>query len=269
MKMKHLALLCDPITHEELELKEAIYQGNEIIGGALVSSTSSYPIINGIPRFVLDQGYSDNFGFQWNRWARVQFEDQNIDRPMEGHTTGMFETITGFTPDTLRGKTVLDMGCGPGRFSDVALTMGASVVAMDYSTAIDAAKSNFVGKDADILFVQGDVLQMPLRSESIDYSFTIGVLHHTPNPAKGVKEGYRVTRGGGADCYTCLWCWGLLHVPNSAILAKCFFKAQTFLRSLPAVDVFLFLRNAWFCAGKNLAATELSATGSFPHCLAA
>lgn len=250
MKMKHLALLCDPITHEELELKEAIYQGNEIIGGALVSSTSSYPIINGIPRFVLDQGYSDNFGFQWNRWARVQFEDQNIDRPMEGHTTGMFETITGFTPDTLRGKTVLDMGCGPGRFSDVALTMGASVVAMDYSTAIDAAKSNFVGKDADILFVQGDVLQMPLRSESIDYSFTIGVLHHTPNPAKGVKEGYRVTRGGGLIAIRVYGAGGFYTYPTVRFWRSVFLKLKPFFGHYPPLMYSYFFGTLGFALGK-------------------
>ena len=121
MKKKHLTLLCDPITNEDLDLKDAVYQGDKIASGALISSASSYPIIDGIPRFVSDEGYSDNFGYQWNRWARVQFEDQNIDQSKQGHTTRMFETSTGFTPATLRGKTVLDMGCGPGRFSDVAV----------------------------------------------------------------------------------------------------------------------------------------------------
>jgi ubiquinone/menaquinone biosynthesis C-methylase UbiE len=153
--------------------------------------------VNGIPRFVRDEGYSDNFGYQWNRWARVQFEDQNINGPMEGHTTRMFQTITQFSADILRGKTVLDMGCGPGRFSDVAASMGASVVALDYSTAIDAAKANFAGKGADILFVQGDALRLPLKDNSVDFTFTIGVLHHTPDPAAGVTEAHRVTRGGG------------------------------------------------------------------------
>jgi SAM-dependent methyltransferase len=197
MKLHHLSLLCDPETHEDLTLVDAIYDGDEVISGALVSPSHSYPITLGIPRFVSDEGYSDNFGYQWNRWARVQFEDQNIDGPMDGHTTRMFETITGFSADTLRGKTVLDMGCGPGRFTDVAVSMGASVVALDYSSAIDAAQANFAGKAADILFVQGDALRLPLKDNSVDVSFTIGVLHHTPSPATGVGEAQRVTREGG------------------------------------------------------------------------
>ena len=196
MKLHHLPLLCDPHTREDLTLEGAVFEGDEIISGTLLSPSHSYPIIRGIPRFVSDEGYSDNFGYQWNRWARIQFEDQNVGGPMQGHTRGMFKKITLFSTERLRGKTVLDMGCGPGRFTDVALGMGASVIALDYSSAIDAAQTNFSGKNADVLFVQGDVLRLPLKDNSVDYSFSIGVLHHTPSPATGVREAYRVTNGG-------------------------------------------------------------------------
>ena len=197
MKNHHLLLLCDPETREDLSLIDPIYVGDEIHRGHLVSPSNSYPITNGIPRFVRDEGYSDNFGYQWNRWAQVQFEDQNLGGPMQGHTTAMFEAITGFTRESLNGKTVLDMGCGPGRFTDVAVNIGANVVALDYSSAIDAAKANFVGKKADILFVQGDALCLPLKDNSVDFSFSIGVLHHTPWPTIGVLEAQRVTGRGG------------------------------------------------------------------------
>jgi len=197
MKPHHLCLLCDPQTREDLILVEAVYEGDEIVSGTLVSPSHRYPITRGIPRFVRDEGYSDNFGYQWNRWARVQFEDRNVGGPMQGHTTRMFETITGFTADTLRGKTVLDMGCGPGRFTDVAVSMGANVVALDYSSAIEAARANFTGRKVDILFVQGDALCLPLQNSSVDFSFSIGVLHHTPAPAAGVKEAHRITKVGG------------------------------------------------------------------------
>lgn len=197
MKTKHLPFLCDPETHEGLQLEDAVYDGEEIVGGTLRSPTNAYSITNGIPRFVKDEGYSDNFGYQWNRWARVQFEDQNIGGPMQNHTTNMFKTITQFSSEKLCGKTVLDIGCGPGRFTDVAVHMGASVIALDYSSAIDAAKANFAGQDADILFVQGDALRMPIKTDSVDFSFSIGVLHHTPSPSSGVREAFRVTRGGG------------------------------------------------------------------------
>ena len=36
------------------------------------------------------------------------------------------------------GKWVLDAGCGMGRFAEIALKIGAQVVALDYSNAVDA-----------------------------------------------------------------------------------------------------------------------------------
>lgn len=197
MKITHLKYLCDPETREELVLESASSVDNEIVSGILVSPSNRYPIINGIPRFVRDEGYSDNFGFQWNRWARVQFEDQNFGGAMEQHTTNMFKSITGFSGEILKGKSVLDMGCGPGRFTDVVANMGATVIALDYSSAIDAAKENFNEISSDILFVQGDALKLPIKTDSLDYVFTIGVLHHTPSPESGVREAWRVLRPSG------------------------------------------------------------------------
>lgn len=197
MKINHLKFLCDPETQEELKLEIFTANDNEVITGMLVSASNRYPIINGIPRFVSNEGYSDNFGYQWNRWARVQFEDQNCGGPMELHTTNMFKSISGFTSEDLVGKTVLDMGCGPGRFTDVAANMGATVIALDYSSAIDAAKENFKGTNLDIIFVQGDALKLPIKTNSLDYAFSIGVLHHTPSPETGVLEAWRVLRLGG------------------------------------------------------------------------
>ena len=131
MKLNHIIYLCDPETHADLKLEDAVFVGDEIVSGTLRSPTNAFPITRGIPRFVKDEGYSDNFGYQWNRWARVQFEDRNIGGPMQGHTTTMFKAITQFSTEKLRGKLVLDIGCGPGRFTDVSLAMGASVIALD------------------------------------------------------------------------------------------------------------------------------------------
>ncbi len=119
MKEIHIQFLCDPLTREDLVLEEAEFIGNEIEGGVLRSPSNCYPIKKGIPRFVSDDGYSDNFGYQWNRWSRIQFEDENIGKPMQGHTTRMFESITQFSSEKINTKIVIDVGCGPGRFTEL------------------------------------------------------------------------------------------------------------------------------------------------------
>ena len=197
MRYEYLKFLKCPVTGEDLELEVYKENDGEILSGKLFSSQAEFQITNGIPRFVKDEGYSDNFGWQWNRWARVQFEDENVGRPMAGHTTKMFQAITELTSEKLKDKTILDIGCGPGRFIDISRNLGAKlVIAVDYSSAIDAAKDNF--KDTTgIFFVQGDALNLPFKKELFDFAYSIGVLHHTPNPIKGVQEVSRVLRQGG------------------------------------------------------------------------
>ncbi len=195
MHKKFIKILRDPLTGEDLELIVNEENSSEVLSGKLVSSSNTYEISNGIPRFVKDEGYSDNFGWQWNKWARVQFEDENIGRPMEGYSKNMFSTITEFSRSEIQNKLVLDIGCGSGRFTDIVSNMGATTIALDYSNAIDAAKDNVTNKN--VLFIQGDALLLPIKNEVIDFSYSIGVLHHTPNPKKGVEEAYRVLKKDG------------------------------------------------------------------------
>ena len=35
---------------------------------------NSFPIINGVPRFVEVHNYTDNFGFQWNKFQKTQID---------------------------------------------------------------------------------------------------------------------------------------------------------------------------------------------------
>ena len=56
----------------------------------------------------------------------------------------------------------------------------------DYNrAAVEVARCNFDG-DPDTLVIQGDILHPPFRADSFDGGFTIGVLHHTPDPSAGL-----------------------------------------------------------------------------------
>ena len=241
MKEIHIQFLCDPLTREDLVLEEAEFIGNELEGGVLRSPSNCYPIKKGIPRFVNDEGYSDNFGYQWNRWSRIQFEDENVGKPMQGHTTRMFESITQLSPEKINKKVVIDVGCGPGRFTDVVASMGATVIALDYSSAIDAAKANFAGKNVDVCFVQGDALQSPIKSNCVDSAFSIGVLHHTPSPAKGVQEVYRVLKNNGEFAIRVYAADGFYTYPMVCFWRNVFIKLrQLFGHYPPLIYTYLF-----------------------------
>ena len=198
MHPKFLHLLCCPETREALTLDAQVTLQNGTVWAGTLNSPSGrqYPVVRGVPRFVEREQYAASFGWEWGRWPRVQFESENAGGAMAGHTTRMWERITGAGPEDVAAKTVVDFGCGPGRFLDVARRKGALAVGVDLSGAVDAARTNF-GDDPDVLIVQGDLLRPPFREGAFDGGFTIGVLHHTPQPEEGLRSLARCVRPGG------------------------------------------------------------------------
>src|ERR1035437_9348500 len=91
-----------------------------------------YPNVQGIARFVDAQHYAASFGFQWHRYQKTQLDHDEL-RESERH----FLAKTALRPEDLKGKLVLDVGCGMGRFAEVATRWGARVVGVDLSAAAE------------------------------------------------------------------------------------------------------------------------------------
>jgi SAM-dependent methyltransferase len=83
----------------------------------------------------------------------------------------------------MKGKWVLDAGCGSGRFAEIALATGANVVALDYSSAIDACW-NKLKENPNLYVVQSNIYEAPFAPNSFDYVYCLRVLHHTPDVKK-------------------------------------------------------------------------------------
>jgi SAM-dependent methyltransferase len=149
-----------------------------------------YPALNGVVRFVDAQKYAGSFGFQWKIHARTQLDDASSRRSEKA-----FQRRTGFRPEDLAGKLVLDVGCGMGRFADVATRWGAHVVGIDLSLAAEVAAENLAGRDAAIF--QADVFHLPFAEGSFDFIYSIGVLHHTPSCEQAVKVLPKLLKPGG------------------------------------------------------------------------
>ena len=66
---------------------------------------------------------------------------------------------------------MLDVGCGMGRFSEVAASYDARVVGVDLSVAVEAAQRN-LGERPNTAFMQADVFNLPLRPESFDFIYS-------------------------------------------------------------------------------------------------
>jgi 2-polyprenyl-3-methyl-5-hydroxy-6-metoxy-1,4-benzoquinol methylase len=159
-------------------------------GLACVECGRKYPVVNGIVRFVDAEHYAGSFGFQWHKFRKTQLDDDSSRR-----SESDFRRRTGFEPEDLAGKLVLDVGCGMGRFAEVATRWGARVVGIDLSLAAEVAYENL--RDRPTTFFQADVFKLPFAPESFDYIYSLGVLHHTPDCQAAFKVLPRLLKPGG------------------------------------------------------------------------
>jgi SAM-dependent methyltransferase len=178
MKESLLRYVVCPHCQGPLAMVADIQDEQEVEHGHLLCRpcSKSYPIIRGVPRFVSTDSYVQNFSFQWNKHRKTQVD--SLSGHSESHNT--FLTKTALTESDMRGKLVLDVGCGTGRFMEVASDLGAEVIGVDLSYAVDAAYTN-MGRRRGVHIVQADLFKMPFRPATFDVAYSIGVLHHTPN----------------------------------------------------------------------------------------
>lgn len=172
----------------------------DIVEGQLLCTgcAASYAITNSVPRFVsADEDYCGNFGFQWQHWKDIQ-----IDR-LSGHTLSAdrFFQDSRWSRDWLKGKLILDAGCGAGRFTDVAASHGATVMACDLSDAIDACRAVTKDHGDRVECLQASILDLPFRKGVFDAVYCMGVIQHTPDPKTVMSSLPAYLKPGGRLAY--------------------------------------------------------------------
>ncbi len=94
----------------------------------------------------------------------------------------------GYTPDwgAVAGKTVLEGGCGPGRFLPLLAAHADRVVALELGSHVDRAAER-CRHLPNVDLVQGSVLAPPFKPGTFDLVYSLGVLHHTEQPERGAR----------------------------------------------------------------------------------
>ncbi len=195
MHKEHLHFLICPNCKNKLTIKVV---KEEVIGkikdGTLecLYCSQEYPVIDFVPRFVPSENYASGFGLQWNIHCNTQY-DSYTSLPLS--ETRFFES-SGWSRK-MPGELILEAGSGSGRFTEHAINTGAFVISFDFSNAVDANyKHN--GHNKNVLIVQADILNPPVKPKSFDKVFCFGVLQHTPNPQASFKSLVRFVKPGGS-----------------------------------------------------------------------
>ena len=94
-------------------------------------------------------------------------------------------------------NTILDLGCGTGRFSNaLAEHFDAKVIGIDPSMKM-LEKARMKQPDARVRYQHGSAEAIPLADDSVDLIFMSMIFHHFDNPTLAARECRRVLRDGG------------------------------------------------------------------------
>jgi SAM-dependent methyltransferase len=153
-------------------------------------------------RFAMSDGYLDfsqdapddttgrtyaSFGYEWNTFDDVRTEDEI--------SADVYFKDVDF--ESLRGKIGLDAGCGKGRFTRFVAAHIGALVALDGSTAVQAAARN-LAEFPGVTVVKSDLRTAPFAPESFDFVSSLGVLHHLADPEEGFRRLVALMAPGGS-----------------------------------------------------------------------
>lgn len=214
-------LLACPVCWDDLVFHEMEGGPDGVLEHVGVACLERYPVIQGIPRLLVGasrsrlarahgawfsehpsladlrrawgaeagtRGVVEDFDFEWSQFRATDTVD----------VTNVYEQyFDQVAPDDLaRTGTILDAGCGAGRWAYQVASRGPRVIAMDLGLSIEVAAANTVALER-VACVQGDLLHLPLRDGSVDAAYCLGVLHHVEDPAPAMRHIARVVRPGG------------------------------------------------------------------------
>lgn len=186
MNLKLLKILRCPICINKLDLEEEKSDSNkEIISGKLVCRKcgKNYPIFQGVPLMTPElpkdmKRVRKSFSKEWRihkykttKTWRLRTRDRK---------NKFMSQMNISNPEVLRGKILLDGGCGNGELTLLLSDFGMITVGVDISTSIFKAYENNEKKDK-VFFVQGDLMNPPFEKNTFDYIYSDGVFHHTTN----------------------------------------------------------------------------------------
>jgi SAM-dependent methyltransferase len=124
------------------------------------------------------------FEFEWKAHSKGQFQQETLfGNTLDEYWQYFLDNLM-VTEDDLRGATVLDAGCGPGRYTRQIGEHGARlVVGLDINDAVDEA-FQACRELSNVQIVQGNILAPPFKPHLFDLVWCVGVLHHTPNASE-------------------------------------------------------------------------------------
>lgn len=135
----------------------------------------------------LDERTVAGFGLEWSTYDQTDRDPESLVRTFDRYFAAF---PFGDLPENALG---LDVGCGSGRWAELVEKQGHNLIGLDASPdALGVAQRRLRPGS----LVNGSAVEIPLVDDSVDFAFSLGVLHHLPATEAALAEIRRVLRPG-------------------------------------------------------------------------
>jgi len=129
----------------------------------------------------IDHKVVEEFGNEWSEFDQSELsEDELILIFNDYFRVFPWENVS-------KSSVGFDLGCGSGRWAKFVSPKVGKLFCIDPSNAIEIAKKN-LKKFKNCSFIKSGVDQIPLEDNSMDFGYSLGVLHHVPDTVDGLKK---------------------------------------------------------------------------------
>jgi SAM-dependent methyltransferase len=130
----------------------------------------------------IDPAVVSDFGAEWARFDQAGMG--------EAETQALFDRYFAVFPwDRLPKDPVgFDLGCGSGRWARLAARRVGTLHCVDPAEAALAVAKEKLKDQSNAVFHHAGVSAIPLADGSMDFGYSLGVLHHVPDTAAGIKS---------------------------------------------------------------------------------
>lgn len=134
------------------------------------------------PKSNVDPKTVAGFGYEWTR-----FDQRNVS---ETELRKYFDAYFRVFPwsDLTRDAVGFDLGCGSGRWARFASARVGLLHCIDASVDAVAAAKKTLADRSNCVFHVASVDRIPLPDASMDFGYSLGVLHHVPDTQAGLAS---------------------------------------------------------------------------------
>jgi SAM-dependent methyltransferase len=137
-----------------------------------------------------DRRTVEGFGFEWSTFDQSGRSVQELRATFEQY-------FVLFPWESLpKGSTGFDLGCGTGRWARFAAARVGRLICVDASEQALRSAVRLLDDAPNCEVLLASAGELPFADRSMDFGYSLGVLHHTPDPAAGLADAVRTLRPG-------------------------------------------------------------------------